>query len=327
MSQLLISILGIIAGIGAALVAAFATVWRERKKDILERYEERADIYKREHFKQLLDIIKNEGANIDKALEKRENSGLKYLETPRVCINFSKESELKVENKGWDYINDTNLESHLEHYACSENSNLKKFLKDIENKEKGYKEKLYTKLNRIMNELANIEDDDYNFKDGERRNILYKSGTTDIKGIPNVTYTNYYYKSMIINCMVDSIKFNEENFKIDHKDRTLKHKVKDYVILRFCSSGSDYGQLGEDFLKSLEKEFLKLCNKTADKYSKDICCLKEDAERIYKNYKEINKKFKSIVEDFEAGLPLKGSCNVCERIDTGKKNQKLMAYK
>ena len=73
MSQLLISILGIIAGIAAALVAAFGTVWREHKKDILERYEERADIYKREHFKKLIEIIKENKENQEKFLN--DNGG------------------------------------------------------------------------------------------------------------------------------------------------------------------------------------------------------------------------------------------------------------
>ena len=60
-----------ISGIAAGIVTALVTVWREHKKDIMERYEERADLYKKEHFRKLEDIIKNE---IDR--EKKNNRGI-----------------------------------------------------------------------------------------------------------------------------------------------------------------------------------------------------------------------------------------------------------
>ena len=49
-----------ISGIAAGIITALVTVWREHKKDIVERYEERADLYKKEHFMELKDIVKGE---------------------------------------------------------------------------------------------------------------------------------------------------------------------------------------------------------------------------------------------------------------------------
>lgn len=42
---------------------------------------------------------------------------------------------------------------------------------------------------------------------------------------------------------------------------------------------------------------------------------------ILENYKNINKKYNKIIQNFESGLSLKGTCDVCKKIDRGEKEK------
>ncbi len=324
MSQLLISILGIIAGIAAALVAAFGTVWREHKKDILERYEERADIYKREHFKKLIEIIKENKENQEKFLN--DNGGHGYagfssFETPGISIeNDEKKLTIGFRQR---FINDNCLKSHLKaypHNGGNNVNNIAELISNVEKKEGEYGNNVISALNLMMKDLDEIEN---KIKGVAPIESPYTS-VSEVKDMgtlhvpdSSISYVRYN-KHGIIQCLIDEIDFKEENFIIG--DLGLISSESDYEILQYKNRDLDETQLGI---------FLKICQKISDKYSEKLEKIKECkiGGDIYKDYKTISITFKNIIESFESGLSIEGTCDVCKKIDKGKIEKKLMAYK
>ena len=329
MSQLLISILVIIvgssiAGIATALIAAFGTVWREHKKDILERYEERADIYKREHFKKLIGIIKENKENQEKFLN--DNGGHGYagfssFETPGISIeNDEKKLTIGFRQR---FINDECLKSHLVCYPYKGDSkakNIAELISNVEKKEGEYGNIVFATLNLIMKDLDEIEK---KIKGMLPTESPYTS-ISEVKDMctlhvpnSNPSYVRYN-KHGIIQCLIDEIDFKKENFI--RGDLGLISYENGYEILQYKNSHLDEKQLGI---------FFKICQKISDKHSEKLEKIKECPIRgdIYKDYKTISITFKNIIESFESGLSIEGACDVCEKIDKGKTEKKLMAYK
>ena len=324
MSQLLISILGIIAGIAAALVAAFGTVWREHKKDILERYEERADIYKREHFKKLIEIIKENKENQEKFLN--DNGGYGYtgfstLQTPGISIeNDEKKLTIGFRQR---FINDECLKSHLVSYPYKGDSkakNIAELISNVKKKEGEYGKSVIATLNLIMRDLDEIEN---KIKGVAPIESPYTS-VSEVKDMGTLHVPNSnpsyvrYNKHAIIQCLIDKIDFKEEDFIIG--DFGLISPESGYEILQYKNSHLDETQLGI---------FLKICQKISNKYSEELEKIEECriVGDIYKDYKTIRITFENIIESFESGLSIEGTCDVCEKIDKGKVDKKLMAYK
>ena len=133
MSQVLISILTL----GIGIIVAIVTVHLERIKDVKARYEDRADIYKREHFKKLIEIIKENKENQEKF--PNDNGGHGYagfssFETPGISIeNDEKKLTIGFRQR---FINDNCLKSHLKAYPHNGGNNVNNIAELISNVEK-----------------------------------------------------------------------------------------------------------------------------------------------------------------------------------------------
>ena len=322
MSQLLISILGIVAGIAAALVAALVTVWREYKKDIKERYEERADVYKREHFKRLVGIIKENLENQRKFLNNNGGHGYKgfsILETPGISVE-NDEKKLTIGFKQ-HFVDDEELISHLKSYPYKDENdinNIAELISYVENQEGGYGKDVIATLNSIMRELDEIE----NIIEGIQylESPYIKLSEAEFRGkfhvpasIPNAVL---YNKHGIIQCIIDEIDFKRKNFIIGNIG--VGSYDGGYEILSYRNHNLDDKQL---------TIFLNICQKVSDKHSEELKNIQIINMDILNKYKKINEEYNKVMQTFETGLPMKGSCKVCEQIDGAKMNQKLMAYK
>ena len=320
MSQVLISILTL----GIGIIVAIVTVHLERIKDVKARYEDRADIYKREHFKKLIEIIKENKENQEKF--PNDNGGHGYagfssLETPGISIeNDEKKLTIGIRQH---FVDDEDLISHLKSYPykgkCNAN-NIAELISNVEKKEGEYGNSVFATLNLMMKDLDEIEK---KIKGMLPIESPYTS-ISEVKDMGTFHVPNSnpgyvrYNKHGIIQCVIDKIDFTEKNFI--RGDLGLISSESDYEILRYKNSHLDETQLGI---------FLKICQKISDKYSEELEKIEECriVGDIYKDYKTISIIFKNILESFESGLSIEGTCDVCEKIDKGKAEKKLMAYK
>ena len=312
MSQLLILILTDITSIAAAFIAAILTVRREYEKDIVERYEIRADLYKREHFKRLIEIIPS-NKEIYGILTNADYGeiGILSLETPGISIK-DKEKRLTIEVEQ-HYVEDEELTSHFKSY-----NELDATIAEVKIKEENYKERVYKTLNSLMNELAEIESEIDGIKCEESP---YSAMITVRKVSPvNIADPNSgnvsYNKHQIINCIIQGIEFSKESF-VDDGTGVLSDECRFRVLSYEGNKKLEVGQL---------EIFLKTCQKIADMYSNELRGLEADRDEILEIYKKIYTKFIEIIHAFESGVALEGSCDVCKRIEDGKEKRKLMAF-
>lgn len=312
MSQLLILILTDSTGVAAALIAAFVTVSREHKKDIDERYEGRADLYKKEHFKRLIEIITSNKEKQEKFINADNGDiGIRSLETPGISIEDNeKRLTIKVEQH---YIEDEELTSHFKSY-----NELDATIAEVKIKEENYKERVYKTLNSLMNELAEIESEIDGIKCEESPYSNIKEGRNILP--VNTADPNYgnvsYNKHEIINCIIQEIEFKLENF-MNNGTGVISNESQFQVL----------SYKGNKELEGVQLEiFLKTCQKIADMYSNELRGLEADRDEILEIYKKIYTKFIEIIHAFESGVALEGSCDVCKRIEDGKEKRKLMAF-
>ncbi len=320
MSQVLISILTLSIGI----IVAILTVHFERMKDVKERYEERADIYKREHFKKLIDIIRENLEIQEKFLNNNDGhgyAGFSSFETPGISIEDD-EKKLTIGFRQ-RLINDGCLKSHLKaypHNGGNNVNNIAELISNVEKKEGEYVNNVISALNLMMKDLDEIENKIKGVAPIESPYISVSEvedmGTLHVPD-SSISYVRYN-KHGIIKCIIDKIDFKEENFI--KGDLGLISCDGEYKILQYKNSHLDEKQLGI---------FFKICQKISDKYSEELEKIEEYpiTAGIYEDYKTISITFKNIIESFESGLSIEGTCDVCEKIDKGKAEKKLMAYK
>lgn len=308
MLQLLISILNMITGILVALIAVFLTVWKERKKDIIERYEERADGYKRNHFKRLIVIMKNEMQKPQKI----PNKGIRSLETPGVNIEHDVEKVtigVKI-----DYINNEDLTQHVQ--LSSSYNDLNKLLINVKGLEDDYRKEVYETLNCIMRDLDEIKN---KIEGAESVETPYESVRDFItRSNPDI----FYYKHSIIDYIVDNIDLDG----IDFDKRNFR--INDGIISRglpfnFALLNSNSGTLNNT---QIEK-FFKICENVAGNHYKELVELQKKNSDIVETYKNIYAQFSIIIHTFETGRTLEGTCNTCKEIEDGRDKKELMAYK
>ena len=309
MYQLLITIISSISGISAALIAAFVTVRNEHKKDILERYEERADIYKREHFSRLIGLIKEYASRIDNSINVYTNNkreGLLFLEPIRMSIQ-NNENEFIIKDN-WDNIKDKELISHLAFYP-----ELNKLLNEIKLKENNYKNDMYDTLNSIIKELNEMKDD---------VNIMAPCKCPeDSKSKYGHRYIICYYEKNIISYIIDGVPLCERNLIMDKEG--IKPKGKNNWILTFTPEDEGIKEL----IHSSVEEFLKTCKNISANYYIKLQGLKNTCININESYKQVYICLNHIIQTFESGLSIEGTCDVCKQIDKGKEEKKLMTYK
>ena len=147
-----------ISGIAAGIVTALVTVWREHKKDIVERYEERADIYKKAHFNSLIDIIRTATKSAQDTImdiddtEEELHYGISTLEVPGLFIEIEKEvTIIAIYRK---YLDDSEILSHLQTGYV----NLYEWIGKADELTISYKTNLSKVLNKVMVSIDKIKD-------------------------------------------------------------------------------------------------------------------------------------------------------------------------
>lgn len=294
-----------ISGIAAGIVTALVTVWREHKKDIMERYEERADLYKKEHFRKLEDIIKNEIDREKKIIEGSENGtskGIEAIKTPGVNLtyNFNK---IKID-AGLEFITDDNMLSHIK----SGYKELYAMIEEAKKDEENYINLINGAVNPIMDELHKIQNKINKIRDGEN---VYTSVSEVIE---KKTWYGEYYKSNIIDYIIDDVDFNTDCIR---KDDSVIAGDEEKSILTFRS-----GML-ED--KDIDN-FLNICNQIKNEHSEEIEKIGVMNTDIDEKYKGILGKLNDIVSNLDAGQSLDGTCRICDNIEGSRKKQSLMPF-
>ncbi len=294
-----------ITGIAAGIVTAIVTVWREHIKDIKERYEERADLYKKDHFRKLEYIIKNEIDREKKIIEGSENGtskGIEAIQTPGVKITYNY-NKVKVDT-GLQFIEDDNLLSHIK----SGYKELYARMEKAEKHEEDYINLINETINPIMEELHEIEGDITILRDAEN---IY----TSVLPVKNVkTLPNNYYKSNIINYIIDDYDFlgdsqiTNDGIMVDDEER---------LILTFYNGKLDKIDIDR---------FLNICTQIKNEHLEEIKKIETMNTQIDEIYKDIHDKLKGIADDLNAGQTLEGTCKICRKIDEGKERQSLMPF-
>lgn len=294
-----------ISGIAAGIVTALVTVWREHKKDIMERYEERADLYKKEHFRKLEDIIKNEIDREKKIIEGSGNEtskGIEAIKTPGVNLtyNFNK---IKID-AGLEFITDGNILSHIE----SGYKELYAIIEEAKKHEEDYINLLNKTINPIMDELHEIQSKTNKIRDVEN---VY---TPISEVIEKKTWYGEYYKSDIIDYIIDDVDFETDCIR---KDDSVIGCDEEKSILTFRK-----GML-ED--KGIDN-FLNICNQIKNEHSEEIEKIETMNTQIDEIYKGILGKLNDIVSNLDAGQRLEGKCNICKKIDDAQSKKSLMPF-
>ncbi len=306
MSQVLISILTL----GIGIIVAIVTVHLERIKDVKERYAERADVYKREHFKRLIEVIKKNKENQEKFLNDNGGQGYKgfsILETSGVSIaNDEKKLSIGIIRK---LIKDDELLRHLAAYKDA-NENIADLISDVKKQEDNYGKEVSETLNSMIKALEEIQD--------KITVVKFVESPYEFSGsyVDSTPYIAKYYIHNIIGYIIDGIDFNKEN--LDINEQHIQPKDEQDPILTYIN-----GKLNNDQVE----EFLNKCSEVGESYKAKLEGLKNKCIKINENYKHVYLQFNKIIQDFESGLPLEGTCEVCKRINKGKKQQTLMEYK
>jgi hypothetical protein len=293
-----------ISGTAAGIITAIVTVWREHRKDIIERYEERADLYKRDHFRKLEEILNREidrESEIIKGVENGTSKGINTIGTPGVKI-MCNNGKIKID-RGLQFIKNKNM---LFCHIKSGYVELYNRIVQAEEQEKDYEALIYNSINLIMDELKEIESKIENLRDAES---VYK---TTGRSIDNDAQKGNYYKSNIIGYIIDDIDFQADCIKTP---QGIMADGDDNMILSFSNG------------KITDKDanlFLSICAEIKKKHSEEI-------EKIIRMSTDINKMFNGIIAglseivgNLDAGQMLCGKCVLCKKIEDGQKKQMLM---
>ncbi len=294
-----------ISGIATGIITAIVTVWREHIKDIKERYEERADLYKKEHFTKLREIIKNE---IDREtqlitdIDDGDLKGVYGIQTPGVKIMYNY-NKVKVEAYQ-PFIQNENLFSHIkEGYK-----ELYLLIQEAIKQEKGYKDLVCKTINNMMNQLNEIHNIINNIIDVE--NVYVPTLLVRKLKIS----TNNYYKSNIINYIIDNVDFQKD---CNVTDDGIICADEERMILTFSDGRIDERDINK---------FLNICIQIKNEHLEEIKKIETMNTQIDEIYKGMCDKFREIINDLKAGQRLGGTCEICKKIDDAQSKQSLMPF-
>jgi hypothetical protein len=325
-----------ISGIAAGVVTALVTVWREHKKDIVERYEERADMYKKAHFNSLIDIINTAKKSSQDTIMDIDDTGeelhygISTLEVPGLYIETGKQVSITTIYK--KYLEDSEVLSHLQ----TGYDNLYEWIGKADELAMSYEPNLSNVLKRVMVSIDKIKDklpsvEPYNSDHPFEQKHHTSTGAYFPYEILNYIIAN---ANSSMKVLMDDI-YIENNMVKSHGRSLVDFDHYNEFVRSVREPGSSSIVVEADdgwpviIADSRDKEtkfFKDICIRIARKYMKDIKYLKESREEISGYYQKIIKEFSGIIYTWEGGLEIRGSCERCKTIEHGKTKKILLPY-
>jgi hypothetical protein len=298
--QIIYEVIISISSYGVGIVTALVAVRREHKKDVIERYEERADLWKKAHFNALINFIKPEKERWERALTNTNNS-VNKLQTPGVIIE--KDSNVGVFKIHLSFMENEEFQEHIRAGYIEKYSSIV----DVKEKEKNYEPRVEKCLNGIMHSLDEIKKEIPDVDSFESPYIPMARVINPELKVP------IYYKHNILNYIIEYIEFPIEEFYIC--DYGIFDSTNNQPLLSYRNR-----KLSNEEIEKFKKIIMKISEENEEELKSLISIRKE----INELYEVIDILFDNIINDFETGLGIKGSCRRCEMIKDGRDKKNLM---
>ena len=118
--------------------------------------------------------------------------------------------------------------------------------------------------------------------------------------------TNNYYKSNIIDYIIDNVDFQKDCIV---RDDGIICADEERMILTFSDGRIDERDINK---------FLNICTQIKNEHLEEIKKIETINTQIDEIYKGMRDKFREIINDLKARQKLEGTCEICKKIDDGQ---------